>query len=383
MRRPRPGPARFDIADIVRAHRAALEAEHRLTPSQKRMLTDIAQCRTAALGGHIDRCLSCGHEHPAYNSCRDRHCPKCQALAQEKWIMLRRQHMLDVPHFHVVFTLPSELRPLARFARRLVYRALMHCAQRTLAAFARRRLGATMGVTSVLHTWTRKLEYHPHVHAIVTGGGLRIDGAGWKPVPPRFLFPVAAMARVFRGKMMATLGEAYGQGAFAGFGDFRDPQGFERLMARLAKLSWHVYVKTPFRKGQHVLDYLGRYTHRVGIANSRLLDVRSDAVTFRTKGRGTETLSPIAFLRRLVAHVLPHRLHKIRHAGLYAPAAARRLQTARAHLRHATLSPPQALCWRQWLARVTGRDVTRCSRCGAPTISVPVARCRDPPTLAA
>jgi hypothetical protein len=381
VRRPRPGPARFDIADIVRAHRAELEAVQRLTRPQKRVLTDIVQCRTAVLGGHLDRCEACGYEHPAYNSCRNRHCPKCQALAQDKWIQDRRARMLDVRHFHVVFTLPSELRPLATFAPRVVYDALMRAAQRTLLAFAKTRLRARIGATLVLHTWTRKLTFHPHVHAIVTGGGLRADGT-WHAAPRRFLFPVRAMGLVLRGKLMTALGHAYADGAFAGFGVFEDPQAFVRLMARIATLSWNVYAKAPFKKGRHVLDYLGRYTHRVGIANSRLLAVSPHKVTFRTKGRATETVTPVAFLRRFVQHVLPDRLHKIRHVGLYAPAAARRRQQARAQL-SATVRALRPRTAPARLEPLTGRDLSRCPRCGGPLVTRVVSPCRDPPPRAA
>jgi hypothetical protein len=381
VRRAHDGPARFDIADIVRAHRAELEGTQRLTRPQKRVLTDIAQCRTAALGGHLDLCEACGYEHPAYNSCRNRHCPKCQALAQEHWIEARRQRMLDVRHFHVVFTLPSELRAVTAFAPRVVLGALMHAAQRTLLAFAKTRLRAAIGATLVLHTWTRTLEFHPHVHAIVTGGGLSADGASWRPCARRFLFPVRAMGQVLRGKLMTALGHAYRDGAFAGFDDFRDPEGFARLMARVAPLSWNVYAKAPFKKGTHVLDYLGRYTHRVGIANSRLLAVSARSVTFRTKGRRTHTVSPIEFLRRWVRHVLPDGFHKIRHVGLYAPAATRRREAARARL--ATSSRPlRQRTWRERLLLLTGRDVTRCPRCDGPLVTVVLARCRDPPALA-
>jgi hypothetical protein len=382
VRRPRPGPARFDIADIVRAHRAALESQQRLTRSQKRVLTDIAQCRTAVLGGHIDRCEACGYEHPAYNSCRNRHCPKCQALAQETWIEARRARMLDVRHFHVVFTLPSELRALARFAPRVVFDALMRAAQRTLLVLAKTRLRATVGATLVLHTWTRKLEFHPHVHAIVSGGGLSLDRTRWRAAPRRFLLSVTAMGQVFRGKLMAALGDAYDKQAFASFDAFDDPQGFARLMARLPRRAWNVYAKAPFKKGRHVLDYLGRYTHRVGIANSRLRAVSERAVTFRTKGQGLETVTPVEFLRRLVRHVLPDRFHKIRHVGLYAPAATRGVQTARACL-GATPRPARPSAWRDRLTQLTGRDTTRCPRCGGPLVSVIAPRARDPPPLAA
>jgi hypothetical protein len=379
---PRRGPARFDIADIVRTHRAGLQRVRRLSRAQKRVLTDIAQCRTARLGGHVDQCESCGYEHPSYNSCRSRHCPKCQALAQERWIETRRQRMLDVRHFHVVFTLPAELRPLAAFAPRVVFDALMQAAQRTLVQVGQRRLHGTLGATTVLHTWTRKLEFHPHVHALVTAGGLSPDGEHWRPASRRFLFSVHALGQVFRGKMMAALGRAYDDGAFARFDDFRDPEGFRALMARVARLSWNVYAKAPFKKGSHVLAYLGRYTHRVGIANSRLLAVSDRAVTFRTKGQGTETLSPVAFLARFVQHVLPDGLHKIRHVGLYAPASDARRELARKLLGKPARALPRA-DWRQRLARLTGRDIAVCPRCGGRVYSVSVPRCRDPPNLAA
>ena len=379
---PRPGKTagRLDLADIVRVHRPALEASYRLTRSQKRVLTDIAQCRTAVLGGHLERCLACGYEHPSYNSCRNRHCPKCQALAQERWIEARRERMLDVRHFHVVFTLPAELRPLAAFAPAVVFEALFHAAQRTLLEFGERRLKATVGATLVLHTWTRALHFHPHVHAIVTGGGLALDGTRWCPSARRFLFPVHALSRVFRAKMMSALRRAYRRAAFAGFDDFRDPMAFERLCARVARLSWNVYAKAPFNKGRHVLDYLGRYTHRVGIANSRLLAISDDAVTFRTKGSGTETVSPVAFLRRFVQHVLPDGLHKIRHVGLYA--SAKRCALARAHLPARTPSAPMP-AWRERLRLLTGRDVLACPRCGALLVALPLPDARAPPGAAA
>jgi Putative transposase/Transposase zinc-binding domain len=381
VRRAPRGPARFDIADIVRAHRAELETIQRLARPQRRVLTDIAQCRTAVLGGHLERCDACGYEHPAYNSCRNRHCPKCQALAQDQWIQARRARMLDVRHFHVVFTLPAELRPLTAFAPRVVYDALMRAAHRTLLAFGSTRLRARIGATLVLHTWTRKLQFHPHVHAIVTGGGLSADGTRWHAAPRRFLFPVHAMGQVLRGKLMTALGRAHAAGDFAGFDAFEDPEGFARLMARVAKRSWNVYVKAPFKKGHHVLDYLGRYTHRVGIANSRLLAVSPHSVTFRTKGPATETVTPVTFLRRLVQHVLPDGLHKIRHVGLYATTAARLRENARVQL-GANAAPPRPRSWLERLQQLTGRDLARCPRCAAPLVTLVVSRCRDPPGLA-
>ena len=369
---------RLDIADIVRAHRGALESTHRLTREQKRVLTDIAQCRTAVLGGHVDRCVRCGYEHPSYNSCRNRHCPKCQALAQETWIEARRAKMLDTRHFHVVFTLPAELRPLAAFAARAVYDALFRAAARTLVAFGRRRFKATLGATLVLHTWTRELLFHPHVHAIVTAGGLSADGR-WQSAHRKFLFPVRTLGHVFRAKMFAELAKAHRAHAFDGFDDFDDPEGFSRLMQRAARQRWNVYAKPSFAHGRLVLAYLGRYTHRVGISNSRLLVVSAHKVTFRTKHGRTETVTPPEFLHRFIAHVLPDALHKIRHVGLYAAACAKPREQARACL-GATLCSRTQPDWRARLLALTGRDVATCPRCGGPLVTVAVARCRDPPT---
>lgn len=379
-----PGPARagrLDFADIVRAHRAELESVSKLNRQQRRVLTDIANCRTATLGGHLDRCTRCGYEHPAYNSCRNRHCPKCQALAQENWIDDQRVRMLDVRHFHVVFTLPAELRPLSAFAPRAVYNALFHAAAGTLKAFARTRLSATIGATLVLHTWTRRLELHPHVHAIVTGGGLSDDGMLWQSAGAGFLFPVKAMSRVFRAKMLAALRRANAHDAFRGFFDFRDPEGFRWLMRAVASLSWHVYAKPSFSRGHYVLHYLGRYTHRVGLANSRLCTVSAAAVTFRTKGSGTATVSPVELLRRFVQHVLPDRFHKIRHVGLYASPALREL--AQRSLDLPKPSRARKLSWHERLTALTGRDVSRCPLCATPLLSLLLPPARAPPRVAA
>jgi hypothetical protein len=375
------GRARFDIAAIVRAHRAQLEAEHPLTCQQKRVLTDIAQCRTAALGGHLDICLSCGYEHPSYNSCRNRHCPKCQSLAAEVWIDKRRERLLDIGHFHVVFTLPAELRPLAKHAPGTVFNALFCAAKDTLLELGHARFDATLGATLVLHTWTRDLRFHPHVHAIVTAGGL-VRG-GWHFYRctgrnRRYLFPVKTMGKLLRGKVLAALSLAYAKGAFASYDDFHDPAAFPRFVAKLAKRSWNVYAKAPFKKSEHVLAYLGRYTHRVGIANSRLLDVTDSRVVFRTKGEGTETLEPVAFLRRFVQHVLPDGFHKIRHIGLYAPASHERLALARALLGMAIPAPRPRLSWDQRLLALTGRDVGRCPVCHAPLVRMAL----PPPAVA-
>lgn len=371
--------ARFDIADIVRRHRASLEDSTRLTLAQRRVLSAIERCRTAALGGHLEACRSCGHQQPAYNSCRNRHCPKCQGLEQERWIAARSERLLPVRHFHVVFTLPSELRPLARFKPKLVFDALFRAASQTLLELGHSRLGAELGITMVLHTWTRDLRFHPHVHAIVTAGGLAPGGRCWKHSRRRYLFPAKVMSLLLRGKAIALLRRLQERRSFDGFHAFDDPDGFERLITAVARKRWVVYAKAPFRQPKHVLHYLGRYTHRVGIANSRLVDVTDQRVTFRTKNGRTATTTPVDFLRRFVQHVLPHRYVKIRHYGLLAGAAVHhKLEIARAHLSTDAVAGEHAhtrvLPWDRLLTSLTGRDPRRCPRCDADLEQLPLPR---------
>jgi hypothetical protein len=388
----RPAPAgrpRFDIADIVRRHRPALETQTCSSPAQRRVLSDIERCRTAALGGHLDVCRSCGHEHPAYNSCRNRHCPKCQALRQEQWIAARGERLLPVRHFHVVFTLPGELRALAKAVPRAMFDALLRAASATLLELGASRLRAMLGVTMVLHTWTRDLRYHPHVHASVTAGGLTSD-TRWLPSGHDYLFPVAMMSTVFRGKMLEALRRLHQHEKLSAFDEFRDPQAFAELMARLARARWVVYAKKPFRRADHVLRYLGRYTHRVAISSSRIVAVTDDLVTFRTKDGKRASLHPVDFLRRFVQHVLPDRFHKIRHFGLYAGASvAHVLPAARAALVPASTPPADTPppTWRDRLRALTGRDVDRCRVCGALIEHLPLPRSdfrsRGPPQRSA
>ena len=378
------GRPRFEIADLVRAHRRELEMRRFLTLTQRRVLSAIELCRTAALGGHLDVCRQCGFEQPAYNSCRNRHCPKCQALAQERWIAARSERVLPVGHFHVVFTLPSELRALTKAFPRLMFDALFRAASETLLELGLSRLGGLLAATIVLHTWTRDLRFHPHVHALVSAGALD-DAGGWRPSSIKYLFPVVVLAQVFRGKMLDSLRHMQARGRLQRCDAFQDPEAFERLMARLANLRWCVYAKRPFRRAEHLLGYLGRYTHRVAIANSRLVDVQSDAVTFRTKNGKTETLHPVEFLYRFVQHVLPDGFKKIRHFGLYASSQRDLLEAARCQLSNAVPSCTPPPSWAEQLRLLTGRDVTRCPRCSAQLEPVPLLdrKARAPPEVAA
>jgi len=377
----------FDVADIVRRHRDELEARYQLSTSQRRVLSAIALCRTAALGGHLELCPSCGYEHPAYNSCRNRHCPKCQALAQEKWIAARSERMLPVGHFHAVFTLPAQLRPLASYQPKLIYDALFQAASLTLLELGRSRLEAQLGVTMVLHTWTRTLQLHPHVHAIVTAGGLSLDALRWVPSARKFLFPLHAMSEVFRAKMLGALANLRELGRFDGFDDFRDPEAFDRLMGSLSRTGWIVYAKKPFAGVDQVLKYLGRYTHRVAIANSRLINVTDSAVTFRTKSGKTCTVPPVEFLRRFLLHVLPDGFVKIRHYGLLASANVdSKLEVARKLLEPCAIpptdpAPPSEATCLDMLQSLTGRDARICPRCGTALVRKPIPRpnARSPP----
>ena len=369
---------KLEIADIVRAHRAELEAKHVVTLEQRRVLSAMALCRSAALGGHLDVCRSCPLSRPSYNSCRNRHCPKCQALAQERWIAARGEKLLPVGHFHAVFTVPSELRPLAQKAPRVVYDALFQAASATLQELAHTRFKATLGITLVLHTWTRELHHHPHVHAIVSAGGL--TESGWKSMSLKYLFNVQVMGELLCGKMLALLRAAHKSGKLPA-----TSAELELLLRRLKQHNWVVYVKKAFRHAEHVLKYLGRYTHRVAISNGRLLAVTEEAVTFRTKEGKAATLPPVEFLRRFLQHILPKGFQKIRHYGLYASAAEAQLQRARDCLEcsgseQARINIERLQSWREALRHLTGRDPSVCPNCGGQLEQQPLAaEARAPP----
>jgi len=341
-------------------------------------MRDIERCRTAALGGHLQVCEHCGHEAPAYNSCRNRHCPKCQCIAQARWIARRCERVLPCPHFHVVFTVPAELRALALRNRKLLYAAMFRCAADAMLEMAAdpRRLGAQLGVTAVLHTWTRDLRLHPHLHCVVTAGGLAPD-ARWRRsrYGSKFLLPVRPLARLFAGKLIDALCRARKRGELRLDGpcaELADPDVFALFKDRLYRHKWVVYAKRPFAGAEHVFKYLGRYTHRVAISNQRLLSLDERGVRFLTKN-GQETTLPVEqFISRFLLHVLPKGFVKVRHYGLYAAGNVNtRLERAREQLlgaaSTATDDPPEHHLpddWKRCLLRIAGFDVTRCPRCG-------------------
>ena len=340
----------LEVADILREHGPAWRETNRghVSLDQLKVMSAIERCRTVALGGHVARCenAACGHTLIAYNSCRNRHCPKCQAAASRRWLADREAELLPVPYFHVVYTLPSKLRDIAYQNKRVVYDLLMKAAAETTLAIAadQKRLGARIGITAVLHTWGSALTHHPHVHMIVPGGGLSFDGTRWVSSRSNFLVHVNVLARLFRGKMLAMLMDAHGAGQLKFFNTqagLADKGAFKRFIAPLRHIKWVVYCKAPFAGPKQVLRYLSRYTHRVAISNRRLIAADDAGVAFRWKDYRadgparwkTMRLHPHEFIRRFLLHVLPRGFHRIRHYGLLASAnRAESIATARALL---------------------------------------------------
>jgi len=321
----------LEVADVIRAHESDLIASRgsAISAAEWRVLRDIAQCRTAALGGHVDRCEQCGHTQISYNSCRNRHCPKCQGAAREAWLTEREGELLPVEYFHIVFSVPHEIAALAIQNKRVVYNLLFKTSQKTLQQVARdpKHLGAQIGFLSVLHTWGQSLEHHPHVHCIVPGGGLSENHARWIPANPGFFLPVRVLSRLFRGKFLAGLLLAFDRGALSLQGDLaqlRDRALFRKYLAPLYEKDWFVYAKPPFGGPAHVLKYLSRYTHRVAISNSRLVALKDGSVSFLWKDYAHQaktrvmTLSAVEFLRRFLMHVLPKGFVRLRHYGFLA-----------------------------------------------------------------
>ena len=367
---------RVELADIVRAHGAAYEHTHALARAPRRALRAIARCRTPALGGHRAVCDACGAERLTYNSCRNRHCPKCQRVATERWLTARRQEVLPIEYFHVVFTLPHDLNPLAQSHPHLVYRLLFQAASSTLLRFGRdpRHLGGTLGITAVLHTWGQNLAQHVHVHCIVTGGALAPDESRWLPARPGFLFPVRALSKVFRGTYLAGLQRAFDRGELHLTGSLAHvaaPAAFAEWLAALRHPAWVVYCKPPFAGPEHVLAYLGRYTHRVAISNDRLVGLNDDRVRFRWRdyadGDRVKVLDLDAteFLRRFLLHVVPDGFVRIRHFGLLAnrrrAANLTQCRTLLAQSPPPPPEPPESL--RAFMLRVTGVDIDLCPVC--------------------
>ena len=364
-----------EVADIFRQHGPAYRESHKLPRNHLRAMRAIEVCRTAILGGHKDKCDQCGHLEISYNSCRNRHCPKCQTLTKEKWIEAQSEDLLPIEYFHVVFTIPSELNPLVSMNQKVMYDLLFRSVSETLIELANdpKHLGAKIGVISILHTWGQNLMAHPHIHCIVTGGGLSLDDS-WISCRKGFFLPVAVISALFRGKFLDHLKHCFKSGVLTFDGAIRhlkEPGAFESFRNQFYHKKWVVYCKPPFGGPKGVLQYLGRYTHRIAISNNRLLDNRDGNVSFLWRDyaddnrQKTMTLTADEFIRRFLLHVLPERYVRIRHFGLL----ANRNRKDNIAACHKMLSGENVTkekrreTWREQLLRICGIDVTICPVC--------------------
>jgi putative transposase/transposase-like zinc-binding protein len=373
----------YEVAQIFRQYGAAYREHHLLPLEQQRVMTAIESCRTAALGGHLEQCDQCGHQRPIYNSCRNRHCPKCQGLARARWLADRQAELLPVGYFHNVFTLPHELNDLLAANPRLLYHLLFHSVSQTLQAFAAHPdygLGGQLGFTAVLHTWDQKLLYHVHLHCVIAGGALAWDGSRWLPSPANYLFPVRELSQDFRQRYLAGLRRAFAQQKLylpGRLAPLAEPAALAAFLDPLASKAWVVYSQPPFGGGTKVLEYLSRYTHRVAVSNGRLRAIADGQVTFsyrdrRDHNRPKELTLPAAeFIRRFLQHVTPPGLCRMRHYGFLSNRSKEeQLPRCRALLGQAQTPPPAAVpsTVADVLLRLTGHDVTRCPQCGQGTM---------------
>lgn len=327
------GRSKLEVADIFRDYGPAYRREHagHLNLPQLKVMSAVENCRTAALGGHVAACTKCDHQHIAYNSCRNRHCPKCQGSAAQDWMRARMEDLLPVQYFHVVFTLPSQIADIAYQNKAAVYGLLFKASSETLRTIAvdPKHIGAKIGMTSVLHTWGSAMTHHPHVHVVVPGGGLSLDGKRWVACRKGFLVSVKVLSRLFRRLFLEGLAKLHKEGKLAFFGSLSrlaDPDAFATYLAPLRKTNWVVYAKQPFGGPEAVLAYLSRYTHRIAISNHRLVSADADAVAFKWKDYRIKSgdrmkvmrLHTSEFIRRFLTHVLPSGFHRIRHTGFLA-----------------------------------------------------------------
>jgi hypothetical protein len=361
--------ARPELADVFRQHGESYRKTHRLPASQQKVMRAVSVCRTQELGGHLDRCDSCGFERPAYNSCRNRHCPKCQSLAKAKWLEKQTSELLPVGYFHLVFTLPHELNHLILTHKKILLALLFKAVSETLLEFGRKRLGGTVGIIAVLHTWDQTLKDHFHIHCLIPAGALSFDHSRWIKARPNFLFPVKALSQVFRGKFLDLLKRSFDQGKI---------QAANQVLKELCKKNWIVYAKKPFGSPHTVLDYLGRYTHRVALSNDRILNVQKGLVTLSYRDRKdgdrkkTILLDAHEFIRRFLLHVLPEGFMRIRHFGFLANRSKKlALTQCRKLLRLDPALPQRPIQSAIDLLRdISGIDLTRCPCCQNGTMIV-------------
>jgi Putative transposase/Transposase zinc-binding domain len=375
---------KLEVADVFRRYGAAYRQKHAasLSRGQRRVMSAVELCRTAALGGHLEQCDSCGHQRPAYHSCRNRHCPKCQSLARAQWLEDRQAELLPVEYFHLVFTVPEEIAAIAYQNKEVVYGILFRATAETLRTIAAdpKHLGAEIGFLAILHSWGQNLLFHPHLHCVVPGGGLGPDAQRWIACRPNFFLPVRVLSRLFRRLFLEHLQAAFDTGQlqfFAALARLREPRAFAQYLAPLKIVDWVVYAKPPFGGPEHVLNYLGRYTHRVAISNNRLLDIDHGKVTFSWKDyrdhdrQKIMTLDADEFIRRFLLHVLPDGFQRIRHYGFLGHryrqaklALCRKLLGVVRPL-HSPTSPQDKPDYRDLYEKLTGNSLRECPVCHA------------------
>jgi hypothetical protein len=375
----------LELADIFRQHGADFRSTLTLSPEQRRVMRAIEVCRTSVLGGHVDQCDACSYQRVSYNSCRNRHCPKCQSLARARWLAARLADLLPVPYFHVVFTIPEQLAALALQNQRVVYNILFATAAETLRTIAAdpKHLGAEIGFLAVLHTWGQTLRHHPHLHCVVPGGGLALDGTPWRSCRQGFFLAVNVLARLFRRLFLEALARAYEHDKLTFHGTsayLAQPLAFKWLLASLQAREWGIYAKRPFGGPAQVLAYLGRYTHRVAISNQRLLALKDGHVTFSWKdyAHGNQqrsmTLTTDEFIRRFLLHVLPRGFQRLRQFGFLANRRRRhKLALCRQLLGTAATQPDTNPLPRDYQAlyeTVTGQSLQQCPACRTGTMKL-------------
>lgn len=378
---PEGGENKLELADIFRKFRDQLGNLH---SSQWKVINAIVNCRTSVLGAHAMTCGACGHREISYNSCRNRHCPKCRSLAKYRWVEGQLKNLLPVPYFHAVFTIPGMLRPLALYNKAVFYNLLFRAVSETIKGVAlnEKFLGARTGMIAVLHTWDQQLHLHPHVHCLIPGGGLSPDSSAWIGSGASFFLPVRALSKVFRGRLLSSLEKAYKKGELSteGYGVCLNEDSFKRLLKKSSRTPWVVYCKAPFSGPEKVIEYLGRYTHRVALTNNRIVSLSGETVSFswrdRQNGdvRRVMSLHAVTFLKRFLLHVLPDGFVKIRYYGIFANPVKRHITSlvriAMGFVRKVAFSKDfPSGDWCDLLRKVTGIDLRACPVCGAMKMS--------------
>ncbi|WAG64324.1 IS91 family transposase [Clostridium estertheticum] len=381
----------IEVQDIFQQYGTEYRKKHKLSLAQLKAMSAIEKCRTSQLGGHIDKCENCGSTQTSYNSCRNRHCPKCQSLAKERWIDSQKNNLLNIGYFHVIFTIPDTINLIVYQNQRELYTLLFKAVAETLSELAsdKKYLGAALGFTSILHTWGQNLMHHPHIHCIVPGGGLSSIGK-WVSSRKKFFIPIKVLSRKFRGKFIYYLKQIYYKNKLKFYGTQEylcNNNEFEKLISSIYAKEWVVYCKPPFKQASSVVEYLGRYTHRVAISNNRIINIENDNVTFKWRDYKDSskcklmTVSADEFIRRFIIHILPSGFMKIRHYGLLGNRNKNTKLTLCKHLTNTPILLEEKISALQLIQKITGRDFSKCQHSGSDKLSRCTLFSKSPPTV--